>query len=218
MVGIKERSDRKPNLGVLWKLEVGRHDADHGVRFVVYRDRPSHYRRICVIEASPGGVAEKHDTGRAGSVLVGAKETSELRPNAEKWEEVGGDELPLEPRGLGALSDGNAPTRVRGDRGEGVRLIAPVEVIQVREAVAVAVLGVEVPERHEAIRVGKGEWAQNDRVEAGKERRVGRDAHSEANDCDEREGGVLPQRAAGVANVLEEAVHTSSPASGERTK
>lgn len=214
MICVKERRHRQPDLGAVWKLEVRRHDPDHRVRLAVHGDHTANHRGICVIEAPPRRVAEEHDARRSRCVFVSPKQSSQLRLNAEEREQVSSNELTVQPRRLRAFRDGDASSRVRGDPREGPRLIAPVQVIQVRDAVPVSILRVEVPQRHEVIRVGERKWPEDDRIERGEEGGIGRDPNGEAHDGDDRERGTLTQRTGGVAHVLEEGFHSVVPEGG----
>ena len=84
-------------------------------------------------------------------------------------------------------------------------------VFEETQGVPVSILRIEVPEGHEAIRVGEWKWPEDNRVEAGKEGGVGRDPDREADHGDDGERGTLTQRTRGVAHVLKEGVHLGVP-------
>src|SRR5689334_20859860 len=210
MIGVQQRRHRHPNLGIFRKLEIRRHDADDGAGFVVDGDHASDKRGIAAVEALPGSVAEQNDPGRTGSIFIGAKETSELRPNAEQRKEVRRYQLAGEPYRFRAFGDGDASAAVGGDACERARLISPIEIVGKGDVGSVVVFRIVIPERDESIRVFEGKGAEYDRVEAREQRRVRGDAQRQTNDRDDRERWVLSQRPAGVTNVLQEGVHWGS--------
>jgi hypothetical protein len=119
MIGVEEWRHRQPDLAVFRKPEIRRHDPDNSAGLVVHRDHPSDNRWIAGVKALSDGIAEQDDAVGAGSIFVRAKETSELRGNAEERKQVGGYQLPREPHRLRALRDGDASAAVGGDAVEG---------------------------------------------------------------------------------------------------
>jgi len=134
-------------------------------------------------------VEGEHDRQRAGD-----------RPDPRHVEELPGDCLPRDPLGVAAAAGQRASaSRDRGDRREGLLLLAPVQEIQRRDPV-VRETGRTLPEHDEAIGLGEGEGRDERGVYQAEHRAVGADIGGKH---DEGDGGPgrAPERTRGVAEV-----------------
>ena len=82
---------------------------------------------------------------------------------------------------------------------------APVEKVGWRcIAVALFCLAIGVRDQHEIVRAGKRQRPQQHGVDDAEDRGVGADADCKREDREEKKAGRPPERAGGVAEILEE--------------
>src|SRR2546422_715718 len=104
--GIRQVQARHPELDPYQlppegrKIEVGRHDANHGVAIVVERDLFADQTGIAAVAPLPHPVAQDHHTRSTGLVFFGQEITAQHGSHAEKRKEVGRNLLAPDLLGL----------------------------------------------------------------------------------------------------------------------
>jgi hypothetical protein len=78
---------------LVWELEAGRHDANHGVRLAVRRNRLPDDRGICTVATLPERITQEHHLVAAAFVLLRTKPAAEERLHVERVEKPGRDHL-----------------------------------------------------------------------------------------------------------------------------
>ena len=191
-------------------------DADDGHRMPVDEKSLTDYVPVAGEAVSPVVVTEDHHRLRAGSALVlGRKDPTQSRPDAEDLEVISGGDSRFRPL---RLSEESRVHRFAAPAEHPVEdlVLLPVILVhgigeRVRAPVAPAV-GAPRRHHHQRPRIFDREEAQEDLVEKRENRGVRPDSESERKYTHEREHGRLRERTKGHPQVLSERRHESSSA------
>ena len=166
-------------------------------------------RRIGGKDPLPEAVAENHDRRLAGDVVFRQEQPPVERPRAEQVEQAGRRQQQLDP--LGLLPPEQRGAAALGDRHllERSVLVPDIDVLAGRRPV----LGNVDPRRPQPqhgqpIGIGIRQGLQQDPVDDAEDRGIGADSDGERRDDDEGRDRAAPQHAQGVAEILEQGVHT----------
>ena len=185
------------------------HDADDGVAVMVERDVAADDVAIGAEDRLPGFMAQHHDVS-SGLLLVAKKAPPHHGVDPQHAEEIGADGLRLQLPGSAFAGQGVVVVVIRGERLEGMIARAPVKEIRIAEAVSdvgLARRSVQHQRRHQAVRLGKRQRAQQYGVDQAEDGGGGADAQGQGQNGGQREGGTLAQLAYGKAKVLQQLAH-----------
>ena len=192
--------ERTPESGVapeetVFKRE--RHDTDDGVRVAVDAEHAADDRGIAAVAFLPETVGQQHDLILAGLRLLGGERAADLRLHAEGVEHVCVGEDAVEALGgLARLGHGGKIPGVGRQRQKGGRLVAQLALFDFGEIVVLPAARVAV-ERDQALRLGEGRVAEEQRIDEAEHRGVHADAERQGDQGDDRETRVLEEGAEG---------------------
>ena len=92
-IEVKRLGNRRPDVrrrvaSRRWKLEVGRHDPDHGIGLATDRHRSADHGSIATEPVAPQPLADHDDLAVARTILIGRKDAAGHRRDAHDREEV----------------------------------------------------------------------------------------------------------------------------------
>ncbi len=163
--------------------------------------------RIGAEAAPPEPVAQQHGERAAGQVLVRGEPAPPDRRGAQHAGGGGRHESDAKPLGRAVAGQAHRAVGKGGEPGERPRPLAQVPVLghaQLRQRL----LGAVSPQHHQPVRLGVGQRTEQHAVGDAEDRRVGPDAEGQRHHRDEGEPGPLPQPAKGIAQVLQQPVHS----------
>ena len=182
--------------------EAGRQHADDAIGDAVHDQRPADGGRIPAVAPQPGAVRQQRRAGGAGAILVGGEQAAEGGTDAEHRQQV--RRHPDRADAFRLAAAGQVVVAADGERdvGEGAGA-ADVEVLRGREPVlGDAQARRSVPEDDEAIGIGVGQRAEEQRAGDAEDRGVGADAERQRQDGGDGHTRRGRQRAPGVSQIL----------------
>src|SRR5215813_15040202 len=195
--------DRRPDLGIARKFEIGRHYADnYRRRAVASLERAAHNLRIAAVALLPEAVTEDDYLRAVQKPLFIDECAPQHRLHAEGREEIdchsgAGNNF----HALRFLQPDPA-ARIHCQLLERPALLSPIPEVRWRSPVgALLLLWIERFYGHESSRIVRKPPQQRG-VNNAEYRRVRANSQTERNDRDQRESGVLQQRVRAIAQVL----------------
>ena len=195
---------RHPSGGVAAEERAGeavRHDANHGERRPVDRERPADDGRIAAEAAFPEPVGQ-HDHRSRLDVLFSREAAADRRLRAQHGEVAAGGDLQQDLFGGVAV----APVHLReGERrhlGEHLVLRAQILVVQVRQREVARIARVGHEHGRETAGLLDGNRPEQDRVDQAEDSGVGADAKRKRQHGDRREPRTLDEQTGGVLDVV----------------
>lgn len=149
----------------------------------------------------PVSMAEKDDGSGALLRVGGSEVASDDGLNAENFEEAGSHAGDYSARGLRRAGNGGDVGAVLCDRLEAAILVAKVVEVRVGQARPGA-SGIHLEQRHDPVRLGVRQGAQQDAVYHAEDGGSGADGQGECEDGDGGESGAAAQHPEGVTDVL----------------
>ena len=208
IVGVQYR--RNPQL--LPGVEAGRHDAHDGMRHAIEGYRFAQHIAAGLEMRAPKCLAQDRHLGAGRRFLFGPKAAPELGLNAKRGEEVGGHLLAVDGHGIADACAVPVPAIVGRELLECCRGRPAGDELGIRhgpEAEWSWLLG-HGPHRVQLRRLVVRERPQQHRFDDRKDSRVRADTDGQRADRDRGEGGIAPQVAEGIAQILDEAIHRQS--------
>ena len=179
------QAQRHPERGPLGcrKAELAGHDADHGERLVVHQDLPPDHVGIPAELRLPEAVAEEQRARRSGAIVCVGERTAHQRRGSEDPQNVGRHGRAFDTNGIAGACQARELRVVHPrafERGARARPVA-----EVRRREVVPELRHVLPERHDAIGLGKRKGAQQNEI--GDRECRSRRADAERNDQHRRD-------------------------------
>ena len=144
----------------------------------------------------------------AGStVLERPEDAAPSGGDARHLEVVRGHELAEDPIRLAPFAQAHGSDGVGREPGEGVGLLAKIEVVGIRRPSVEGAAVVARVHRHYRGGVAHRKWAKKERVDEAEDRGVGADAEADRQQGHESESRALREHPHGVAQVVDQRVH-----------
>jgi hypothetical protein len=194
-------SERRPEFGAGRVFEAGRHDADHGKLPAVEEHRAPEDFGVRAKVALPQTMAQQDDTFLAGYGVRLRDRTAKHRGRAQHREEARGHDRTGDPPRIADAGQSGGGAGVSSHLLEH-RILAP-PVHEVRRRRRAPRTGAAVIHLHESLRLRKGQRLQQHGVHDAENGGVRADADRERQHRDNREARVPPQRAYGIAQVVQ---------------
>ena len=204
---------RCPHLRKVRLSEVRSHDTDNGEGLAIEIYAATDNVRIRPKMVLPERIAQDDDIAAPRLVLVGSESTPQHGRRAQHGKETGFDAACMHHFRIAEA--GQVITGEAVDRRllEDVVLAAPIQVVCRRDRKprhpGEAFLGRRVPELHQAIRVIKRQWPQQDCIHHAENSCIGADAKRQHDHGGGTETGTLYQEAHSVPKILKDAGHLS---------
>lgn len=200
--------ERQPQLDMaVHEVETGRHDADHFPHHAVDLNRPAHHVLTRAEARLPQIVRQHDERGTTGARLLSAEPPPVLGLNGERLEQLGIHRRSRDTARPIACGQVHLADHKGTDDGEGLIDFRELPVFRRRHE-ALPALPAPEPRRQELelLRFGIAEWLQENRVDDGEDGRVRADTEGKRQHGNDSESGALAERAAGVADVLDDLV------------
>src|SRR5205085_4320988 len=195
-------SDRHPDVGRSeGRGDLRPSDADDGEWKSVEHERAPDHVGTCTKVRAPEIVGDDCDRLlRRDLALLGAEEPTLCERRAKHAEHVRGDERSCDPLGLVTASEVDALAAYDAKRVEASRLLFPVEIVEIHDAVLTR-RAPRSPDEHQAIRLWPRQWTEQNRVDHAENRCRRADPERQCQHGDERERRSRAQRTQGEAQV-----------------
>ena len=206
--GRVRRLERNQHLGIIrhiGKAEPRRQHARHGVGLPVEIQSPPHHARVAAETLPPQRIGEKRDRDAAGAAVGGDEISAGLRSDPQKREEIRSDHGAVKADRAAGAGQRVLVKRIAGNRRERPSAFAPGDHVR-RDDGAAAAGARPLGHPHQPAGIAIRQWAEEQGVDRGKDRRGGADPQGQGQHCGERESGTAPQPAHPVPDVLQECV------------
>ena len=198
------------------EVERGRQHADDGVRLIVQDERGADDRGVGIEPALPESVPEHHRLRPVPLALLGVEDPADLRFHAEHVEEVVRHRHAAQALGLAAAAQQVVAHaiegEVAGDCRQRLRALAQIQHVADLRRLPGQPAGVAVGDPDELPGLGERERPEQQCVDHAEHGRAGADAEAGDQHGKRGETGVAPQRADGVAQVLDQIVESHGAA------
>ena len=206
---LRDRDVEFERIGLDGELKTGRQDTDDGVRAAIHHQGASEH--ICVTaEMFLPEVMTDDNFEAAGSAaglfIIAGESAPDLGLDSEDIEIFRARFYAGDTGGAFLTRQGERPVPVDRDVGERAVLVPEIKEVGIRERAQLRLgrflAGVDHADRDELVRRGKGQRLEQDRVDHAEDGGVRADAERKGEHGDDGEGGMFPELAYAVTDVV----------------
>ena len=193
---------RRPDHGAAGELKVRRHDADHGVELVIQLHRLAQHIAAAREAALPDSMTQDDDVVRSQLHLLRGEGPAQRGLAAQHIEEIERDARAVQPLRLAAARQIEPLIAERGDRREGVVLIAEAEIISRREGeLRKSGLEISLANDHELLGSVESQRLEQHGVDHREDGRIRADSQRQGEHRNAGEPRIAAQGAESIAEI-----------------